>query len=590
MHWVSFYSYKGGVGRSTALVNSAVHLAIEGRTIVLVDFDTEAPGLHYWYKGITGKPFRYRKRSLYDLFLDVGTELYKARANFKTTTTGHLDWAADSFFNVTTFDNYVSNFIDRSLVRVPLPKKIDNREVKGNIFLLPCRAGSSEDPQFVIDWHELFGRSPTPIRIDARTPDPEILSAEGPGYLLLRSLRRALSNSVLKNVHKIQGKSPGPLYVLADMRTGWTFSSFLLTLSLSDALVCITSRHKQSVDGIVRVLCRQQVKASNIIPVISPMVAETFNRHQDKQTIEIDRLDTIKARLNNAASLQIDSQKAPQNKIHGEIIEVPFDVRLALSEAIIVTSDEDSGAPSSYRRLATRIKETHPSELKPQVSRIHDATKGFIDDQVEIRSRDSHFEKVLDRVKFRPYWEKRVVLFGGISSHLSSEEAIAAYAQWLCLVPQAELFICYESLSSALTRAVTLDPSGVNNADTRKRMQDKYHEWTKLADMILLEVPQSEKISVSDRVFLIELTLPITQYVIIGDSNVYLAPVTEKRSTKSCSILIRSGTNPLRAQTLDFVHYHLQHVSEHTKLAAVTLERALQEECNNPHHGKGELS
>ena len=43
--WVSFYSYKGGVGRTMALANVAALLAREGRRVLLIDFDLEAPGL-----------------------------------------------------------------------------------------------------------------------------------------------------------------------------------------------------------------------------------------------------------------------------------------------------------------------------------------------------------------------------------------------------------------------------------------------------------------------------------------------------------------------------------------------------------------
>lgn len=43
---VVFYSYKGGVGRTTALVHAGFHLARRGKRVVLVDMDVEAPGLH----------------------------------------------------------------------------------------------------------------------------------------------------------------------------------------------------------------------------------------------------------------------------------------------------------------------------------------------------------------------------------------------------------------------------------------------------------------------------------------------------------------------------------------------------------------
>ncbi len=45
MYTTTFYSFKGGVGRSMALANSAVELAKRGRRVLAVDFDLEAPGL-----------------------------------------------------------------------------------------------------------------------------------------------------------------------------------------------------------------------------------------------------------------------------------------------------------------------------------------------------------------------------------------------------------------------------------------------------------------------------------------------------------------------------------------------------------------
>ena len=45
MYIATFYSFKGGVGRSMALANVAVELAKRGRRVLVVDFDLEAPGL-----------------------------------------------------------------------------------------------------------------------------------------------------------------------------------------------------------------------------------------------------------------------------------------------------------------------------------------------------------------------------------------------------------------------------------------------------------------------------------------------------------------------------------------------------------------
>jgi len=45
MYIVTFYSFKGGTGRSMALVNTALELVKNGRKVLIVDFDLEAPGL-----------------------------------------------------------------------------------------------------------------------------------------------------------------------------------------------------------------------------------------------------------------------------------------------------------------------------------------------------------------------------------------------------------------------------------------------------------------------------------------------------------------------------------------------------------------
>jgi MinD-like ATPase involved in chromosome partitioning or flagellar assembly len=64
---VTFYSYKGGVGRTMAVANIGVLLARQGKRVLLVDWDLEAPGLHRYFAD-------YRvadaARGLLDLLLD----------------------------------------------------------------------------------------------------------------------------------------------------------------------------------------------------------------------------------------------------------------------------------------------------------------------------------------------------------------------------------------------------------------------------------------------------------------------------------------------------------------------------------------
>lgn len=54
MYTVTFYSFKGGVGRSMALVNVAAELVLSGSRVLVVDFDLEAPGLNTFRLGGPG--------------------------------------------------------------------------------------------------------------------------------------------------------------------------------------------------------------------------------------------------------------------------------------------------------------------------------------------------------------------------------------------------------------------------------------------------------------------------------------------------------------------------------------------------------
>src|SRR5262245_29450273 len=53
---ITFYSYKGGTGRSMALANVACLLVQRqsGRRVLAVDWDLEAPGLHRYFQAALG--------------------------------------------------------------------------------------------------------------------------------------------------------------------------------------------------------------------------------------------------------------------------------------------------------------------------------------------------------------------------------------------------------------------------------------------------------------------------------------------------------------------------------------------------------
>lgn len=77
---VTFYSYKGGTGRSMALANVAWILAANGARVLVIDWDLEAPGLHRYFRPFLTDPDLTETKGLIDAFWDM-TAVQVARAN-----------------------------------------------------------------------------------------------------------------------------------------------------------------------------------------------------------------------------------------------------------------------------------------------------------------------------------------------------------------------------------------------------------------------------------------------------------------------------------------------------------------------------
>ena len=72
---IAFYSFKGGLGRTTALVLVAIQLARQGKKIALVDFDLEAPGLASLF--LTDYPQYSKVNGVVDFLLDLSVNEFK---------------------------------------------------------------------------------------------------------------------------------------------------------------------------------------------------------------------------------------------------------------------------------------------------------------------------------------------------------------------------------------------------------------------------------------------------------------------------------------------------------------------------------
>jgi tetratricopeptide (TPR) repeat protein len=67
---VTFYSYKGGTGRSMALAHVGWLLAASGKRVLMIDWDLEAPGLHRYFAPFLADPELQRTEGLIDFLLN----------------------------------------------------------------------------------------------------------------------------------------------------------------------------------------------------------------------------------------------------------------------------------------------------------------------------------------------------------------------------------------------------------------------------------------------------------------------------------------------------------------------------------------
>lgn len=189
METVAFYSYKGGVGRTLLVANTALFLAMSGRKVVVLDLDLEAPGLHQ----------------------KLGSRDVLSRAE-----SGTLNGAVDEILAI--FEN---GALDRSLrqtaIEVDLPSG-----TTGALLLIP--AGSAPSHTY---WAAL----------------ERLQNA-------LRSNRRAggLPEAILELQARIADDF-APEFLLVDSRTGITELGGLATSVMADRVVCLTTTAPESIEG-----------------------------------------------------------------------------------------------------------------------------------------------------------------------------------------------------------------------------------------------------------------------------------------------------------------------------------------------------
>jgi eukaryotic-like serine/threonine-protein kinase len=200
---ITFYSYKGGTGRTMALANVACLLAKRGAgNVLMIDWDLEAPGLHrffsdqlvdasgkLWHRGLD------TQLGLLDLFRDLDQRIDGSQYG--------EDEAAELLKSV-DLDRYIMRCAVPSLSLMKAGRFDNDYSTSVNTFA----------------WDRLYEHAPW----------------------LFKSFVDRLTDRFA--------------YVLVDSRTGLTDSSGICTMLLPEKLVVVFTPNTQSLTGIVELIQR----------------------------------------------------------------------------------------------------------------------------------------------------------------------------------------------------------------------------------------------------------------------------------------------------------------------------------------------
>jgi cellulose biosynthesis protein BcsQ len=303
---VTFYSYKGGTGRTMALANIAWILASNGHKVLAVDWDLESPGLHrYFHPFLIDKELRSTP-GVIDLIREYAT------ATMDAAPPEDPDW----YRELAAIERYVVS--------------LDYRFPNGGLldFIPPGKQDTAYSRAVsTFDWGNFYDRQGGGVFLDA----------VGAG---LRS---------------------DYTYVLIDSRTGLADTAGVCTGQLADVVVNCFTLSTQSIDGAVAVQrSLDNIKRGRNVRIM-PVPMRVEDAEQTK--LEVGR-DYARARFEDLLDFTDD---ADRERYWGEV-EIPYKSFYAYEEVLATVGDRprlENTLLSAYERLARSLTDGQVTNLVP---------------------------------------------------------------------------------------------------------------------------------------------------------------------------------------------------------------------------------
>jgi len=368
--FVTFYSFKGGVGRSLALLNVATILAGLGRRVLIIDFDLEAPGITLLLAELSARPIGTVK-GVVDLIREVGansaTNVLTKYDNQESSgqesepdqvLDGDRDPARGGVAGGSKGNGGVHKFALAEhgyIVPLKIPTHVDH--IAGG--LLELMPSGRFEQEYADHFYEV---------------DLAALYREGLGQPMFTRLKKVIVDSSRYD------------YVLIDSRTGLSDESGICTRDLADRLIILTSLNRQNVEGTCFFLERARAwggsLAGKLRLVLSPIPL-------GYEVVRRERQDELMNRVREILRTNVR-----------EPISLSYHPRLALDEDPSFEEWTSSPLFQDYRNLASAILEMAEDTPLETVRRLQRALIEEDTERVpllldELRARDENLLKAV---------------------------------------------------------------------------------------------------------------------------------------------------------------------------------------------------
>ncbi|MDI1310562.1 hypothetical protein, partial [Prosthecobacter sp.] len=360
----TFYSYKGGVGRSMALLNTAYTLASWGRHVLIVDMDLEAPGL---------SGFLHRQNELAPAqgshSLDILTLLGQIVTEVKESRE-----PKDIAASLPPLDSYLRSVAAKNL-ELLAPKF-------GKVGRLDIVAADMER-----NW---CGRL-SALSLN-ELPQDQLIQVSSALHFYFKSHRFPHRPYGLEDFEPTE---PTPYdYILIDSRTGITEVGGLCVGPVADRLVVLSALNDQNIEGTLTFLQESGIQAGPRNDKSIPWDDVDVPGQDEAPALGPKPTILVASPVPNG---EIDFKKQRldelKNKIGIHPVRLSYHPQMALMESVFVRDYQDEYLAREYLSLAGRLirqVSDHPTQI---LARHQNENRGvanleFIDASLKIASQE----------------------------------------------------------------------------------------------------------------------------------------------------------------------------------------------------------